>query len=201
MTQLYEIKRVTDGWIWDEIPVLNMKYAYLDTPESVTAFGQICITQDAFQIRLWANQPHIRAEEYGISGLPYRDSCLEFFFCPENTDSRYFNFEYNFNKCLYLGIGTDKESRQRILLKNRDDIFKPITQRTEQGWEVRYQIPFSFIKSYFPYFTVYEGEEFAANCFTCSDLAEIPYYRSWSKVNTEPFTFHSSACFGIMKIV
>lgn len=31
MTQNYEIKRVTYGWNWDEIPVLNMRYAYLDT--------------------------------------------------------------------------------------------------------------------------------------------------------------------------
>ncbi len=201
MEKVYEIHRVTGGMDWDTLPVLKMEHAYLGTPESITAFGQICATRESFFVRLWANQPSIRAEENGISGLPYLDSCLEFFFCPEAADPRYFNFEFNFNKCLYLGIGTDKASRQRILLENREELFKPVTQRTKQGWEVRYQIPFTFIQEYFPKFTVYEGKALMANCFTCADLAEIPYYRSWSDVHTEPFTFHSASCFGVMKIV
>lgn len=201
MKQVYEIKRVSDDVEWDEIPVLQMGYAYLNTPKDITAFGQICAGDDALFVHLWANQTQIRAEEYGISGLPYKDSCLEFFFRPEEDDHRYFNFEFNFNKCLFLGIGTDLETRQRLLLEDREEIFKPVTRRTEKGWEISYQIPYTFILQYFPEFCITEGKVIWGNCYTCADLAEKPYYRSWNKVEENAFTFHCPEHFGKMVIV
>lgn len=201
MKPVYEIKRIAGNVNWEEIPVLQIEYAYLNTPEDITAFGQICAGGDALFVRLWAHQPQIRAEEFGLEGLPYKDSCLEFFFRPEENDPRYFNFEFNFNKCLYLGIGTDLETRRRLLLEDREEIFKPETKRTEKGWEVFYQIPYAFICRYFPEFRIYEGKTIWANCYTCADLADIPYYRSWSKVNEDSFSFHRPECFGLMRIV
>ena len=202
MEQTYEIKRVTGDVKWEEIPALEMGFTYLNTPaDTVTAFGQICAGEEALYVHLWAKQRQIRAEEFGISGLPYQDSCLEFFFRPEEEDPRYFNLEFNFNKCLYLGIGTDGDDLERILLADREALFKPVTRQTEQGWEIFYQIPYAFIRRYFPSFSVYAGKTLWANCFTCSDLAEVPYYRSWSQVIAEPFTFHIPKCFGKMKIV
>lgn len=149
MDKMYEIKRATDNINWNDIPVFEMGYAYLATPEDITAFGQICVGKEDIFVHLWANQSQIRAEEYGILGLPYKDSCLEFFFRPEETDPRYFNFEFNFNKCLYLGIGIDLKTRQRILLEDLEGIFKPITKRTKQGWEILYRIPFSLLEDIF----------------------------------------------------
>ena len=201
MEQMYEIKRVIGNVNWDEIPILQMEYAYLDTPEDINAFAQICAGRDALFVHLWADQSQIRAEEYGIVGMPYKDSCLEFFFRPEEGDPRYFNFEFNFNKCLYLGIGKDLETRQRLLLEDREEVFKPETKCTKTGWEVFYQIPYAFIRQYFPQFGIYEGKSIWANCYTCADLADIPYYRSWSKVNADLFSFHRPECFGKMRII
>ena len=201
MEQVYQIYRVTDAFSWDEVPVLKMEYAYLSTPESVTAYGQICAGENSFYVHLWANQARVRAEECGIEGLPYKDSCLEFFFRPEENDPRYFNIEFNLNKCLYLGIGVDLATRQRIFLDNMEQVFKPVTKRTEQGWDIYYQIPFSFIRCYFPEFNIYAGKTILGNCYTCSDLADVPYYRSWSQVNGKMFTFHCPECFGRMEII
>lgn len=198
MKQIYEIKRVRDDVKWDEIPVLQMEYTYIHDSAHITAFGQICAGENALFVRLWANQSEIRAEEYGIDGAPYLDSCLEFFFRPEENDPRYLNFEFNLNKCLYLGVGVDLESRQRILLEDREEIFKPITGRTEKGWEVTYQIPYSFIQQYFPEFCITEGKVIWGNCYTCADLAEKPYYRSWNQVDENAFTFHCPEHFGKM---
>lgn len=201
MEQIYEIQRVTDTFSWDKIPVLNMEHAYLSTPESVTAFGQICASEKALFVHLWVKQVQIRAEEYGLEGLPYKDSCLEFFFCPEEENPEYFNFEFNLNKCLYLGIGKDLATRQRILLENVEEIFKPVTKRTQDGWEIYYQIPYAFIYEYFPMFSVYEGKIIRGNCYSCSDLSNVPYYRSWRHVSEKMFTFHCPECFGRMKIM
>ena len=201
MEQSYNIQSIIGTIEWDKVPILEMKYSYLVTPENIVAFGQICAGKDAFFVHLWAQQPEIRAKEFGADGLPYKDSCLEFFFQPEETNPRYFNLEFNFNKCLFLGIGTNGEDLQRILLDDWEEVFKPFTQRTDQGWEIFYQIPYSFIRRYFPEFELHKGKILRANCFTCSDLAETPYYRSWCRVVNEPLSFHRPECFGIMIIV
>lgn len=198
MEQRYSIRRWAEGEGWESIPVLKIAQPYLNTPDDVHAFGQIAFCDQAILVHLWAEQPEIRAVEYGPLGLPYQDSCLEFFLKPMADDPRYMNIEFNFNKCVYFGIGTNGDDLQRIVLEDVDSVFSPETKRTEKGWEITYEIPLTVLRKYFPDLALFPGKEIRANCFTCSDLAEKPYYFSWNLVYGEPFTFHRSECFGVM---
>ena len=132
--------------------------------------------------------------------MPCEDSCLEFFFCPVAEDPHYFNIEYNFNGCMYLGYGTGLEDLIRLIPNERaEEIFCPEIRTTETGWEIFYRIPYSFIQQLLPQAQLSAGQTIRGNFYVCSDLSEPAYYRSWNPVSTEPFTFHRSECFGVME--
>ena len=196
----YIIKKKGETLNWSEMPALQMDVLYRQTQQDVCAFAQIGYTEDALLLHMWISVPSIRAAEYGPLGRPCKDSCLEFFFQPVVGDPRYINLEFNFNGCFYLGVGTCIQDLIRLLPEgDAMEIFQPDIRLTEAGWEIFYQIPYSFIRRIFPNFAAEPGNTIRANCFACSDLSEPRYHMSWSPVVAEPFTFHTSNCFGCMR--
>lgn len=196
--QEYQILRATAPIDWDRIPTLSIDHQlWLDTAVDIPAFAQICYGDDALYVRMWARERNIRAEETGSVGMPCNDSCLEFFFSPVPGDVRYFNIEYNPNCCLYLGLGTGVPDQVRLL--PLFECFDPEAKRTEDGWEVQYRVPFSFIRRFFPEFAVRPGMEIRANCFKCGNLTPQPHYLAWNPVTCQEMNFHLPEYFGIMR--
>lgn len=183
---------------WSKLPTLEMTYAYRKTPENIRAFGQFAWDEQALHVHLQIETKQIRAVEKGPYGMPCQDSCLEFFFCPVPGDPRYLNIEFNFNGCMYLGMGTSLKDLTRLIPDQEENPFSPQIQKTETGWEIFYRIPYSFIRRFFPTFAPIPGMTIRANCYTCSDLSDEPYYKSWSEVSCVPFTFHCTESFGFM---
>ena len=165
----------------------------------IRSFAQLCWDAEALWVHLWTDELEVRAEEAGPLGIPCEDSCLELFFSPMEGDSRYFNFEYNANSCLYLGIGSCFDDLTRLVPEDAEALFAPAVNRLERGWEIFYQVPFAFIRRFFPAFEAKPGKTMRANCFKCADLSTPPHYLSWNPVVGEPFTFHRPDCFGIMR--
>ena len=195
----YEILKATGSPSWEDIPSIDIDIPYLDTPDTISAKAQICYTENELLVHLSTVEENIRAEESGPVGTPCSDSCLEFFFCPVEGDSRYFNIEFNLNGCVYLGFGKNVEELIRLLPEETvENIFAPKATKTADGWEIFYRVPYSLIRSFFPDFKVYEGKKMRANCYKCADFSEPPHYLSWSLITGEPFTFHKPNCFGIM---
>ena len=194
----YEIRRMTDGSDWSDKPIINIDTPYLDTPDTVKAWGQIAYDDEAILVHLWTEEYEHRAVETGAVGNPCEDSCLEFFFRPEENDPRYFNFENNSIGCYFLGIGSGLQDLVRLLPHTDEDLFCRKVTIFDGGWEIEYKFPYSFVRRFFPDFKVYKGKKIYANCFKCADKTEPPHYLSWSPVSTENFTFHKTDCFGEM---
>ena len=194
----YTINMISAQHDWSAIPQLAIDCKYSNTTDDVRAFGQICCNESELLIHLWTEQKEIRAEEQGLLGMPCKDSCLEFFFCPQEEDIRYLNIEFNFNKCLFLGIGTGLQDLSRIIVSNIESIFSPKVYRTEHGWEIYFKVPYQFIRRFFPNFQVFDGKTIRANCYTCSESSAIPYDFSWNRIQGTPLTFHRPEDFGIM---
>lgn len=197
----YEIHKVSGIVEWDAVPVIKIDHAYMQTPDTIKAYAQICYNEEELLVHLRTVEKNIRAVENGPLGRPWEDSCLEFFFCPEENDNRYFNIEFNSNGCLFLGFGTGLSDRVRLIKADINEVLCPKINLTDDGWEIFYRIPYSFIKGFFPDFKVYEGKIIKANCYKCADFSEPPHYLSWSTVSENPFTFHNFSCFGTMKFV
>ncbi len=193
----YTISKTSGAPDWERIPAIRLEERYEGTPDTACASAKICYSDDKLHLLLCTSESIIRREETGALGWPCHDSCLEFFFCPIEGDNRYFNIEFNANKCLFLGFGTGIDDLVRLMI-DIDDIFAPDIRIRDGGWEIEYTIPYSFVRRFFPTFAPASGVTMRANCYKCADEKMPPEFLSWSRVDEENFTFHRPSHYGIM---
>lgn len=191
------ITKKTTELNWDAISPLPIDHLLWIDSIDITAQAKICYDETALYVRLSAKESSIRAEETGLLGMPCQDSCLEFFFSPIPGDERYLNIEFNPNACMYLGIGHDRYDCTR-LVSHKENPLHPQVTRTSDGWEITYQIPYAFLRLFFPDFQAVSGGSIRANFYKCGDLTEKRHYLSWNKVGCEKPDFHRPEYFGTL---
>ena len=191
----YAITRVSGRPDWSAIPALNIDEQLWRPPVDIAARARLAWDDDRLYMRLEAREARIRCEEAGPLGMPCRDSCLEFFFCPVPGDPRYLNLEYNPDGCLFLGVG-DGVHRARI--QPEGDWFAPRTARTAEGWRVEYAVPFEFVRLFAPDFRPAPGYAIRANCYKCGDLTPREHYLAWNPCGGDAPNFHRPQDFGLM---
>lgn len=192
----YTIMQKTEPFSWDAIPALSIDTLLWSPKVPITAQAQICYDSNALHIRLSAAEPNIRSEETGLLGAPCEDSCLEFFFCPDPEDSRYFNIEFNPVGCMYLGFGGPYGL---VRLIPEEAPIQPQITRAADGWNLEYSIPYSFIRQFFPHFSPVSGGQIRANCYKCGDSTVQPHFLSWNPVDLPEPCFHCPEFFGVMR--
>ncbi len=192
----YTILKKPDSLDWVQIPKLSMEYMEWTPLGDVTATAQICYDNHHLYIRFVTTETDIRAEHTDVLGNPCEDSCLEFFFSPILGDTRYFNVEINPNCCMYLGIGSSRYDLVRLIL-NEHDLFHTKVYMTCDGWELTYQIPFSFVRRFFPDFAPSSGKTMRANFYKCKEISPNQHYLVWNRI-TETDDFHRPCDFGTL---
>lgn len=192
----YVLKQISGAPDWEEIEALPIANLQWSAPIDCRAQAQLCWNKDAIHVRLRAQETNIRAEHFGRPCMVCEDSCLEFFFRPYSDDLRYFNFEFNPNCALYLGFGTGMPDLIRLFVADEQALFVPAARRLEDGWEITYQIPFRFVRQFFPDFLPAKNLAFRGNCYKCGDLTVQPHYLSWSPLSCDTPGFHRPQDFG-----
>lgn len=192
----YTIVKKGEAFDWARVPELEIDNLLWTEASDIRACAQLCYDESAIYVHLMAKEKDIRAEHTSPIGMPCEDSCLEFFFSPYEGDERYFNFEFNPNCCMYLGMGTNVQTLVRLLPE--EDVFHPRAERTADGWEIFYSVPLEFIRRFFPEFSLESGRSMRANCFKCGDLTVNPHFFSWNPVTSETPAFHRPCDFGLM---
>ena len=183
---------------WTCVPVAPIDIHLQEENVDISATAQVCYDEEALYVRLTANEKNIRAEYTGVLDAPCNDSCLEFFFSPIYGDDRYFNIEYNPNCCIYLGIGSGIHDLVR-LVPGTDIPFGPKAVKTKDGWEITYQVPFEFIRRFFPDFAPTSGTKMHGNFYKCGDLTVQPHYLCWNMITSDPVSFHRPCDYGILE--
>ena len=192
---VYMIHSVISEPIWSTIPQLELTHILWKPDCGIRAYAQFCHSAEALHVHLRAVEKNIRAEYTTPLSPVCCDSCLEFFFMPEKED-RYFNFEINPNGCLYIGFGHGRKDSTALCRENMKDLFDIRPQKTQDGWEVFYRIPLSFLRLFLPDFT-FTGA-LRANVYKCGDLTAHKHYLSWNPVTSETPDFHRPEDFGVM---
>lgn len=193
----YTITKKPEVLDWTKIPKAVIDIQLQDNPVDISAFGQLCYDEDTLYVHLEAVEKEIRAEGTGLLDAPCEDSCLEFFFCPICGDNRYFNIEYNPNCCLYLGIATNINDLVRLIPESGIP-FSAVSTRTANGWEITYQIPFEFIRRFFPDFRPVSGTKIKGNFYKCGDLTITEHFLCWNQITGNPISFHRPCDFGTL---
>ena len=123
---------------------------------------------------------------------------MEFFFCPEEGDARYFNLEINPNGSMYIGFGYANPRPIRLVLNDEDTLLNKQVRYTDDGWEVFYPVPVSLIQAFYPDYQLAAGKVIRANCYKCGDKTKKLHYLSWNPCSKEIPDFHVPEDFGIM---
>ena len=194
----YMISKKTADLDWTIIPVAAIDNLHWSPHVDISAEAQICYDENFLYVRLSAHEAHIRAEEVGPLGMPCLDSCLEFFFAPDPESLRYFNFEFNPNCCLYLGLGNERGDELYRLLYDGPDQFDAKSERLEDGWAITYRIPYTFIRHFFPGFAPASGQQIRGNFYKCGDLTVQEHYLAWNPMTCETPAFHRPFEFGLL---
>lgn len=193
----YTIMRRPEEFDWNKIPAVQIDYLLETDPLPISAQAQVCYDDENLYVRLSAVETNIRAELFGLLDQICEDSCLEFFFCPIASDSRYFNIECNPNGCLFLGFGNNVQNLMRLIPENPP--IQPVVKRTTDGWETVYAVPYTFIRQFFPDFSPAPGTQMRGNFYKCGDETVQPHYLCWNPVPMQNCAFHNPARFGILR--
>ena len=196
MRLIYQIVKVKAEFDWKMIPIFSIDNILWTADFGIRAEGQICYNDKNLYVHLRAVEQNIKAVYKEPLSPVYEDSCLEFFFKTDRSEN-YFNFEINPNGCLSIEIGPDRSNRVSLVKGN--DYFDIHTNRTEDGWEVYYQIPKSFIKIFMPEFE-FSGE-ILANAYKCGDRTINEHYLAWNHINSDTPDFHRPQDFGRMRFI
>lgn len=191
----YTIKKVANEVDWSQIPTLAIDKVLWCEDTGIRGTGQLCYSDEYLYVHMSAVEKDIRAENTQPLSPVYEDSCLEFFFEPEGAN-KYFNFEINPNGCMNIQIGPTKPDRVSLVRSDAKEYFNIQTERTNNGWEVFYRIPLSFIQLVFPDFQ-FKGN-IKGNMDKCGNLTVYKHYVSWTKIDLDQPNFHCPEYFGLM---
>ncbi len=185
---------------WDAIePAEILQCPWETFPKCYPAFAQVCAGKDRFFARLYAQESNPIAVHHALNSFVCKDSCLEFFLQPSLESPLYFNFEFNCEGTMYLGMGEDRYSNVKLYPEDYRNLFQVCTQIDPQGWSVEFTIPHGFIKQYIPCWTS-ENPVMRGNFYKCGDETPVPHFQCWSYVNAAQPDFHRPEYFGILRL-
>ena len=68
------------------------------------------------------------------------------------------------------------------------------SERTANGWDVTYELPFKLLRLFFPDFAPHG--KIRGNFYKCGDLTAQEHYLAWNRVDAERPNFHLPEYFG-----
>ena len=116
-------------------------------PSPYQTEAQLLYNDRALFVHMKTTERNLRACKNQRNDEVCEDSCMEFFISPDNDDIRYFNFEINPIGTLLLFV----YNRRIEMIPTTDDarIFNIKSITSNDGWEIFYEIPFSFMMGLF----------------------------------------------------
>ncbi len=195
----YTVLPVTGTPEWEKIPVMPVDCVLWHEDVGIRMIQQLCYDADNLYVHQRAWEKEIRATHAGYLQQVCEDSCMEFFFAPQEGDERYFNVEINPNGCVHLGFGLGRKNSVQVVPKKMEEQLAVRSERTEGGWELYYQIPLSLVQIFFPGFHWEKGTRIQANAFKCGDCTVHPHFLSWNPVTSETPDFHRHCDFGVLE--
>ena len=148
----------------------------------------------------------VRCKEKNINDNVWEDSCVEFFFAPDNAfPKRYFNLEIN---CMGVPLmrynrvpRKDSEKLKVVDIRQIEighsikdsfegEITDPIT------WTVEYRLPLHILTTYSEIAYPRKGISWRANFYKIADKSTNPHYITWAPITNGTVDFHQPGYFG-----
>lgn len=164
---------------------------------------RIARTNNSFLLNYKVTEDSIKATTKADNGPVWTDSCVEFFVIP-NNDGIYYNIECNCAGTILIGVGKEREDRERASQKTLDTVQRwsslgrePFNEKIgEMTWEVVLIVPFTAF--YKHNIENLDNQRIKANFYKCGDELTTPHFISWNKIDLPKPDFHCPQFFGTL---
>lgn len=205
-----EINAVWDKAPWTGIKSLELTHYMGDKPEHFPLVeAKIAYDNLAIYVIFRVQDKYVKAVHNEHQDPVYTDSCVEFFFSPdENSNEGYFNLEMNCGGIMLFhhqaAPRTDQthiapEDIQQVeVAHSLPQIVDPEIQ-VDTTWYVEYRIPFSVLASYRDFPKPESGTIWRANLYKCADATSHPHWLTWAPIDLPGPDFHQPDFFGTLE--
>ncbi|MBQ3115159.1 MAG: hypothetical protein IJC06_03445 [Clostridia bacterium] len=180
-----------DDKAWDNADVANIdKINWSEFGCAPKTTGKILYNDYGIYVRLETDEKPLLARHCNQNDKVCCDSCMEFFFRPNENDARYLNFEFNPFGTMYLAIRT---SRYDAVHPDKDKKYFDVKSYVDdKRWALQFCIPFEFIDGIFGSHT----KKIYGNLYKCGDETLKIHYATYYPVMTKEPDYHRPEFFG-----
>jgi len=215
---IYKIKNINvdfdiDGnWdkdIWSKVDSIQLTNYMGSKPEHFpTVYAKLVYTKTDLYVIFKVIDQYVKSIAKGYQGKVYEDSCVEFFFTPDdNSRKGYFNLETNCGGVqLFHFNAQDKvnsaaieyEEYKKITVAHSLPKLNDPEIKENTTWYIEYKIPFSVISKYYNSSDPISGTVWRGNFYKCADKTSHPHWLTWNKVDHPTPNFHLPQYFGTL---
>lgn len=195
--------------VWKDIPTISLSHYMGEKPDHFPKVQAKMAYDDEFIYLIWkVDDQYVQAVADENQGPVFRDSCVEFFFTPDNLQgTEYFNLEMNCGGTMLFHHQDHKDRKATRIPVSEKDIGKmkvahslprmiPDEIEEKTIWYLEYAIPFEILKQYYDLEAPESGSKWRANFYKCADGTSHPHWLTWSPVDFPSPNFHLPQFFG-----
>lgn len=184
-----------DSPVWNDIEkaVLDNDNFCGKDAEKINVTAQGVCTKYGLTVRFEGDEKN-PVTKYSHANQPaWTDSCVEFFLapCPDEAGN-YLNFEQSLGGALLVQKGPN--GADRTYIPHSDDFFETEKYIGENGWKIKFFIPFNFIDKHFRT----TERNFRGNFQFCCEDKDV--YLTWNRIENPVPAFHKPEFFGNMSL-
>lgn len=188
-------KPTLDSPVWNDVEKATLDNDNFcgENAEKITVTAQGVCTKYGITVKFESDEKN-PVIKYSHANQPaWTDSCVEFFLAPyPDEQGNYLNFEQSLGGALLLQKGPN--AADRTYIPHSDEYFETEKQIDENGWKIKFFIPFSFIDKHF----VTMNKKFRGNFQFCCEDKNV--YLTWNRIENPFPAFHKPEYFGEMTL-
>jgi hypothetical protein len=205
-----QINAVWEKTPWNDIEPVQLALYMGDKPEHFPyTEAKMAYDDEAIYIIFRVEDRYVKAVHNQNQDPVCKDSCVEFFFSPENdVKDGYFNLEMNCGGTMLFNHQIKRQT-DVVLIRDSDiqkikvahSLPKIIEQEINKKttWVVEYRIPFSILSRYQIFSKPKAGTVWKANFYKCGDRTSHPHWLTWAPVDYPKPNFHLPEYFGTLE--
>lgn len=188
-------KPTLDSPVWNDVEKATLDNDNFcgENAEKITVTAQGVCTKYGITVKFESDEKN-PVTKYSHANQPaWTDSCVEFFLAPyPDEKGNYLNFEQSLGGALLLQKGPN--AADRVYIPHSDEFFETEKHIDENGWKIKFFIPFSFIDKHFATM----NKKFRGNFQFCCEDKDV--YLTWSRIENPFPAFHKPEYFGEMTL-
>lgn len=210
-TRLQQPASIDSNWDkspWRDIAPVHLKHYMGQRPEHRPEV-QVKVAYDpqSIYVIFKVEDQYVRSTRTAYQDPVFKDSAVEFFFCPGDTHEKgYFNLEINCGgTALFRFRSAEGEKfpipadlfQQMEIASSLPKVVDPEIQ-DPLTWTLEFKLPIAILKDYYDVSVPQAGAKWPVNFYKIADESSHPHYLTWSPVKNPTPNFHLPEYFGVL---